>query len=84
MKKFRSCPLCGNCQFFRKAVRDKDGKVIENKYAHCAVNATPIRKDLGYEDKKGHQVGQWLCEPYATKKKGNKKVRKNKPWQRKK
>jgi len=82
MKQFKPCPKCGNCQFFRKAVRDKDGKVIENKYAHCAVNAKPKREDLGYEDKKGRQIGQWTCEEYVTKKKGNKKERKIKPWQR--
>lgn len=84
MKHFKPCPLCGNCQFFRKAERDKTGKVIENKYAHCAVDGTPRRDDLDYMDKKGRPVGQWVCEPYITRKKGNKKERKIKPWQRKK
>jgi len=78
MRTFQPCPLCGNCQFFRRSGTNKQG-VFEP--ADCAVEAICERKDTGKIDKKGREVGVWSCESYTKKKTGNRKTRKIKPWQ---
>jgi hypothetical protein len=79
MRTFQPCPLCGNCQFFRRSEKDRQGVVLEP--ADCAVGEVGVREDTGKVDKKGREIGAWSCEGYTRKKNGQKKTRKIKPWQ---
>lgn len=78
-KKFQPCGLCGNCDFFRKAERDKEDNIIDRRHDsdYCAVDGKPEFVKPEYRSQ-----GYWTCEPFKSRSGKRKKTRKNKPWQR--
>lgn len=70
---FQPKPICGNCNSFRRSVKDVDKVVLEK--AKCAKGCKPERVDEG-------DIVRYICEEFGRKDKKRKKPRKIKPWQR--
>lgn len=83
-KKFQPCGLCGNCDLFRKAERDKEGNIIDRRHDsdYCAVDGKPIWIEPKFEGLRKVMRGHWMCDPFKPRSGKRKKIRGNKPWQR--
>ena len=77
MKHFQPCPLCGNCQSYRKSVKIND-QVVE--HADCAKKQKPVCEGVGNgrEEKK-----IWTCAEFGHRNKKNKRMKNRmKKWER--
>jgi len=73
MKHFQPCPLCGNCQSYRRSVKI-DKQVIQP--AGCAKKAKPVAE--GTEEKT-----VWICKEFGARgKKGKRMSKRMKKWER--
>jgi len=77
MKYFKPCPLCGNCQSYRKSVKI-DGQIVEP--ADCAKKQKPVREDVG----NGREEKLiWTCAEFGHRNKKAKRMKNRmKKWER--
>lgn len=75
MRDFQPCPLCGNCQLFRKSKLDKHGQQVR---AHCSKDATPeFRSNGDYHPYTGRALGSWICEDVSNRRNGKRRSKKS-------
>lgn len=83
MKKynFQPCPLCGNCQSYRKSVKIND-QVVEP--ADCAKNVKPVRQAIYKVVENNREEKQvWTCEEFGRRNKKDKRMKNRmKKWER--
>ena len=77
MKYFKPCPLCGNCQSYRKSVKI-DKQVVEP--ADCAKEEKPVCVTIIND---GEERQAWTCTEFGRRGKKDKRMKNRmKKWER--